>query len=572
MPASLRTTPAVDARRVDVRTSARFYYSIAGAVFFCAFTYLLSGVVGVWAAYDGAAALALYLAMIVGVAPIFLMPLLVSRGDVEQIAWILGLLASFALVVLALIVFLQRQGESSWSDIASSLARLHLTDNMSGGMVAILAPPVMALAILGWRKRRMGFVVVAGMASLAGLVVLAVTESRGATIGLMVGIGLFFYLLVRSRSGKVTLVFRIIDVALVFGLAVFLAAYAAAILQPGLDKGVGVIVFGDSAQSRLALWRDALPLVQDYWYTGAGPGATTMVLSTYAFLVHVPFLVHAHNLYLQIILEQGIFGVVAFVGMFVGSIAAALSAWRMASSSMRIALSAWIASLVALLVHGLFDAELYASAFRASTLLSVAVLGLLSWLVVQGSGSPMPHRWREWLVGPSIAIVALMVPFGTGNWSAIWYANLGAVLQTKAQLARYASGEWVVPDSVLRVESPELTQAESRFTWALQIDPMNATANRRLGQIAVARGEYDSAFVLLQNASQALFPSRLTLQYLGELYALKNEPERAAEIWRGLDSRQGQLAQRVWWYEQEIGDADLMQRMKLAVAIEAPQR
>ena len=104
------------------------------------------------------------------------------------------------------------------------------------------------------------------------------------------------------------------------------------------------------------MWWDVLPLVKDYWYTGSGLGVTPMVLSTYAFLVHVPFLFHAHNLYLQIALEQGVFGLVAFVGIMVGSLVSALSIWRYTNANVHIALAGWMASIIVILVHGLFDA------------------------------------------------------------------------------------------------------------------------------------------------------------------------------------------------------------------------
>jgi hypothetical protein len=67
--------------------------------------------------------------------------------------------------------------------------------------------------------------------------------------------------------------------------------------------------------SRIALWRDSLPLIQDYFFTGSGLGATAMIYATYAYLLHVPYLYHAHNLYVQIALEQGVPALLAWLGL-----------------------------------------------------------------------------------------------------------------------------------------------------------------------------------------------------------------------------------------------------------------
>ena len=68
-----------------------------------------------------------------------------------------------------------------------------------------------------------------------------------------------------------------------------------------------------SAASRLTLWQDAVTLVQEYWFTGSGLQSTAMVLSSYIYLLHVPYLAHGHNLYLQLALEQGVPALLAFV-------------------------------------------------------------------------------------------------------------------------------------------------------------------------------------------------------------------------------------------------------------------
>ena len=51
-----------------------------------------------------------------------------------------------------------------------------------------------------------------------------------------------------------------------------------------------------------------MALAGDYAFTGSGLGSAMMVYSTYAMILHVGFISHAHNLFLQIALEQGLPG------------------------------------------------------------------------------------------------------------------------------------------------------------------------------------------------------------------------------------------------------------------------
>jgi tetratricopeptide (TPR) repeat protein len=144
---------------------------------------------------------------------------------------------------------------------------------------------------------------------------------------------------------------------------------------------------------------------------------------------------------------------------------------------------------------------------------------------------------------------------------------MGAVMATKAQLSAYVADEWMIPDSVLRTDSPGLLEAEEWYRRALDADPGNATANRRLGQIAFARGDYESSFDYFQAALTDPFASRMTLQYLAELYALQGNPKQAVAIWRMLDSSQGQLDERDWWYLYEVDDPIQTERFESALKL-----
>ena len=133
-----------------------------------------------------------------------------------------------------------------------------------------------------------------------------------------------------------------------------------AILSPTAIDLVHGLTQDASALSRVQLWQDMSSVIQDYRFTGSGLGSMAMVYSTYVLLLHVIYLQHAHQLYLQIAVEQGLPGLVAFLWMSATAVWALLVAFR--NSRGRNALVVGVtASLVALLVHGLLDSEVYAS-------------------------------------------------------------------------------------------------------------------------------------------------------------------------------------------------------------------
>jgi len=539
---------------------------MAWCVWTFAALFLLSGLVGVWASYDGRAAALVYTGIVLGIAPLYLLPLIVMGENEPRILGALGVIASLLLLLIGTL--------SLWCGIPALTALSPLdcrsislvpSANEAGGLSAMLLPPVIATLFIGWSERRFGQMFLMAFSIGVGSAALLLSSSRGAMIGLAAGVFVALYLWGRFAKYPANLIWRVLDLFLILGICTLLAIYVSAILFPNLDGGVGALLFGDSANSRLGLWRDSIPVMQDYWLTGSGLGVTPMILSTYAILVHVPFLLHAHNLYIQIVIEQGLPGLVAFVGIFGGVLIGAIACWRLVSREARMMLAGWVAAIVAMLVHGLFDAELYASPYRALLLASASAPFLLIWLSRHEMMAYTRARRMSAFFGITLALLLVLLPLSLNFWSP-WQANLGAVLETKAQLAAYVDDKWMIQDSVLRVETPELANAEEWLVRALESSPTNATANRRLGQIAFARDDYDAAFDYFQAALADPFASRTTLQYLGELYALRGEPEQAALIWRMLDMGQGQLDARSWWYQYEVVDPEQTERFNAAVA------
>ena len=114
-----------------------------------------------------------------------------------------------------------------------------------------------------------------------------------------------------------------------------------------------------------------------------------------------------------------------------------------------------------------------------------------------------------------------------------------------------------------------MAPAEAQFATALEFNPAQPTAHRRLGAIALAQGRFEQAKDHL-SAAYAVDPyDRATRQLLGEVLALEGNVDGAVQMWQGLDFDQGQFMVREWWY-QAFGQPEQVE--KLDNAIQAFQR
>ena len=101
-----------------------------------------------------------------------------------------------------------------------------------------------------------------------------------------------------------------------FGVGLLAALLLLALFPQLTDRVFVLFSAADTEQSRIQLLRNSLILIQDYPFIGAGLGSYMMIYATYALLTHVGFIVNAHNLYLDVAVEQGLLGLAALVWMW----------------------------------------------------------------------------------------------------------------------------------------------------------------------------------------------------------------------------------------------------------------
>ncbi len=160
---------------------------------------------------------------------------------------------------------------------------------------------------LMWRMPR-PYVVAAALA--VSLLTLALTQSRGGILG--TAVGLLGVAIWRERRFAWTLVIG------AFALAGFIAAgYGDALLNFVLrmDAQSGTLA------SRLEVWQRGLMMVQDFPFTGIGIGTYNQIAHLmYPFFIAAPdeIVPHAHNQFLQVAVDLGIPGLIAYSALLVG--------------------------------------------------------------------------------------------------------------------------------------------------------------------------------------------------------------------------------------------------------------
>jgi hypothetical protein len=505
---------------------------LVGAMIGAGLIYLLSLGLGLWVAYDRWLALPRFGLLLGGALLLGAFPWRAMHKGERKVtimaagcSWVAGTIGLFFLLThdwrtTAAIDFQPLAVVTGWVQrwqpplgAAAWLAPLRLHENAVAGALIILLPIGYASCREHWQRHRISAGVSEGLALTLAAFALVLTFSRGAWAGFGVGIALTY--IAANADHWLGTIWTLLCSTLVVGAALitFLVTPAALTL---LMRSLQWSQLGGTATSRLMLWQDAVTVAPDYWFTGSGLQSTAMVLSTYVYLLHVPYLAHGHNLYLQLALEQGAPTLVAFVLFTIGLL------WfsRAPLTTSTVGLGA-TAGLLALLVHGWFDAELYSSYLAPLLFLP---LGLVGSVVPQSL--QQRHGGVTW-IGVGIPVVIVLLFAGRIGLPSLLLANRAAVMQTRTELSRYHWPAWPLQDAVRQQMPAKFAAITALYRAALQHDPTNVTAQRRLGQILLSQNDYTGAQRHLEAAYRLALDQRATRQLLGEVYALTGKANAA---------------------------------------------
>ncbi len=475
---------------------------------------------------------------------------------------------------------------------------LRLHENLFAGALIGLLPIALVTLWQSWPTPQLPTKYWSLFGVVLGSAALLLTFSRGAWLGLLSGVGIAAYLHWRTdaernkrlnwqqarairrrrleqqrgqrptvrpaaRLERLLAQPSLMDWLMGGGTIVAIGLLVGITLSPAVHEALLRPVAGtyleSTINSRLAVWHESLPLIQDYWFTGSGLGSTPLVLATYVYLLHVPYLNHAHSLYLQVAIEQGLPGLIGLMGIMISALGLGIVWLRQADATHRLYGGGALAAQIALLIYGLTDAELYAGYFVPLLFLPAALLiGCVpaddAMVAAEpGATPPIDHapqrKHGQWL-GALTPLIALLLLVTLPGSASRWLVNQTTVAQTRQELALYEWPTWPIQDAVRRSPLVDTARWVTHYEAVLQQDPTNVTALRRLGQIALSQGEYQQADTWLERAYHLAPAERATRQLLGEAKALLGDATQANALWQSVDLGQGQLALRVWWYEQ----------------------
>lgn len=400
--------------------------------------------------------------------------------------------------------------------------------NSLAGILVLALPLNLALAVHWARQGARRQTIALGALIVVLLFGLVLTGSRGAWLALTSIGGVFAvgYFLRRMNARRMKLAAPALALAVC---AMLLAATLALSASPEwFARVTGLLGASANDIPRLVLYAQVWRLIQDYIFTGSGLGTFPMVYSTYALQIHVYILPHAHNVWLQIWMEQGLLGLVALGWFLVGFYS---WAWSRRTEWNWLALGGLAAS-TAMLLHGLVDAAFwYADVTRALLFAPFA-------FAVAGFHSPYPLR-RDLKIGAALGATALLALILF--WKPLApraYANLASLMQTRIELAPYEY-PYVMVEYVRR--DANLESVTALFEETLALDPANITAYQRLAQIELARGNYAGALALAQAAYTHDAGNPITWQLLGDAHLALGHDELAYAYWSRVADAESKL-------------------------------
>jgi putative inorganic carbon (HCO3(-)) transporter len=279
-----------------------------------------------------------------------------SRARLSWLAWGLLLVGC----ALALSAPLTMQPLAVWrvdlrppSFVQSLSAHLSegINPNVMAGVLVVLLPFSMGMLLFNWRHLGWAVRIAAGLATFLMLLALYVTRSRGAVIGLSAA--MFVMVALRWRRGWL------------FGLAVSLSVvFAGWLLGPvRVVTALTTTPALSGLDVRLEVWSRALYMIQDFPFTGIGFGSFAQMANLlYPFYLVSPetLIPHAHNLFLQVAVDLGLVGLVAWLAAWLLAGVAAWTGYRQSKLSRDDLLTGICASVLgsqaALAGHGISDA------------------------------------------------------------------------------------------------------------------------------------------------------------------------------------------------------------------------
>jgi hypothetical protein len=309
--------------------------------------------------------------------------------------------------------------------------------------------------------------------------------------------------------------------------------------------------------------------LRDYPITGGGLNSFPGLYSHYMLVIPIFYFLNGYNIFLDVAIEQGIFGGLALLLIYLGAI------WLVArtltvTQSKRIQFFSWLSlfALIFTVIHGFFYDYLYNGDITSLLLFPVgfSMIGVLDTkksipgILTFTTGISVRRKFYLPVTLLAVFGVGMIFVLNMNQVISVWYSNLGAVRMSQVELKNFPTNKWTTNELV-----PELADAETLFRTALQYNPDNATANYRLGMISMFRQDFESASVNLETAYNHLPGHRGVIKNLGYDYVWLGRMDQAKDLLVQIPEAQKELDVYVWWWNTQ-GRSDLSANSSMFVS------
>ncbi len=245
--------------------------------------------------------------------------------------------------------------------------------NHFAGFIGMLVP--LGLGYTLTRENREKFIFF-GFLTVIMTLALFFSLSRGGIVSFFASMALFSMLVVITR----------VQTKKMWAVAAFLIIVVAYLVYFGIDPVINRFYEADiTKEQRIIVWQSTLTAFRDFWLTGSGLGTFIDMFHLYSPASVQSIYDHAHNDYLEYMLETGTIGItllLTFVGLLLFPFAKA--DFQEKRGMIRIAV---ISSVFSIMMHSIFDFNLH---ILSNMLLFAVVLGMLSSLSI--SSGEKYHR------------------------------------------------------------------------------------------------------------------------------------------------------------------------------------
>ncbi len=415
------------------------------------------------------------------------------------------------------------------------------------------------------REKLVRFLVLLGF----GIVLVAVvlTTSRGAFVALAALIGVLAVWLGLRRIGSwKEKAYRFFPA----GILLFIALIALLLILPLGIFGTGFFVGENLIVNRSELIRNGISISLDFPILGGGLGSFPGLFSQYVLVIPYYSLLNSHNLFVDVSIEQGLLGGLAFLILY------SISLWKISvvlfrehPKQIQIFYGAVFASLFIAMVHGQVDDYLYTGWWAALAFFPVGMsllsVGTEPATRQEVSLDPLPAKQflgRSHVYASSaLLVIAVLFVAAAGisrnRIASEWFANLGVVKMDQIELAGYPANHW--DDGA---QANQLQAAKLLFVRSLKYDDRNPIANYHLGLIEMSERNFASASDHLAKAYQQEPWHRGVIKNLGYSYAWLGKMDEAQQYLKQIPEAKSELDVYVWWWDTQ-GRQDLSDKASL---------